>query len=105
MKEYIVIKAFSILDKVLILPEDKIYAEQNISQYRIFNAKTRKFIGAVSAEKFETLVKEASDFKIYDNEPAKKKLIGYLDAMKIKTRSKNSKEDYQFLKEVITELF
>jgi hypothetical protein len=58
MKKYIVTNAFSLLDKVLVLPFDEIYAEPVRKMMHIYSPKTRKYIGQVSAEKFETLVKQ-----------------------------------------------
>jgi hypothetical protein len=72
MKKYTVIKAFSIMEKALLIPEDEIYAELAISHYKVFNPKTRKYIGSITQEKFEESTVEAVNFKIYDNSEIKK---------------------------------
>lgn len=105
MKKYTVIKAFSVLEKALLIPEDEIYAEQAVSNYRIFNAKTRKYIGAVSQEKFEKVAKEANEFKIYDNEESKKYILDFITAMRVKARSPKQKDDLNFISSLIIEKF
>lgn len=58
MKKYIATGAFSLLDKVLIIPCDEIYAEPIRKMMHIYSPKTRKYIGQLSIEKFNKLVKE-----------------------------------------------
>jgi hypothetical protein len=106
MEKYIVIKAFSVLEKALLIPEDEVYAEEfPANRYRIFNIKTRKLIGLIGADKFMNSVRHSSDFKIYDNEHAKKQLSGVIDSMRAKTKSKLQKENYDFIKESINTIF
>jgi len=106
MKKYTVIKAFSILEKALLIPEDEIYAEEAMAErMRIFNPKTRKFIGFASVEKFKESTIESIDFKIYDNEKSKKEIIEYLDKMTKKSRSKDAIDNYNLIKVLVTENF
>ena len=47
MDKFTVTKAFSVLEKVLLIPEDEVYAEKFYSMYRLYSGKTRKLIGKV----------------------------------------------------------
>ena len=48
MKKYKITKAFSVLEKSLLIPDDEVYAEQRRSMILIYSIKTRKLIGSVS---------------------------------------------------------
>ena len=52
MKKYIVNSAFSLLEKILIVDGDTIYAEEDRMMFSLYSPKTRKRIGRVSKEKF-----------------------------------------------------
>lgn len=56
MKKYTVKKAFSLLEKMLILEGDEIYAEKVRQMFHIYSPKTRKRIGTVSERLFETFI-------------------------------------------------
>lgn len=56
MEKYIIKKAFSCLEKVLVIEGDEVYAEKVRLMYQIYSIKTRKRIGSISAEKFETYI-------------------------------------------------
>jgi hypothetical protein len=56
MNKYIVTKPFSLLEKVLIVEKDEIYAEQLREMYHIYHPKTRKRMGSLSAQKFNDFV-------------------------------------------------
>ena len=56
MKKYIVNKPFSLLERVLIIEGDEIYAEQIRKMYHVYSAKTRKRLGTISCEQFENFV-------------------------------------------------
>lgn len=56
MKKYEVKKAFSVLEKVLLIPSDEIYAEEIRMMVNVFSIKTRKLIGKVSIELFNESV-------------------------------------------------
>ena len=56
MKKYLIAKAFSTLNKVLIIDGDEVYAEQVRLMYNIYSIKTRKLIGSVSEKLFETYI-------------------------------------------------
>lgn len=53
MKKYVITKAFSVLEKVLLIPGDEVYAETNRMMILVYSIKTRKIIGKVSIETFE----------------------------------------------------
>lgn len=55
LKKYKVKKAYTILGRTLMLPDDLIYAELGLNNhnYNIFNPKTRKFMGTVFNDKFK----------------------------------------------------
>jgi hypothetical protein len=57
MKKYTITKAFSVLEKILLIPEDEIYAEQRLSMMLIYSIKTRKMIGKVSIDIFNSSAK------------------------------------------------
>lgn len=56
MKKYKVVKPFSLLEKVLLVEEDIIYAEKVRQMYQIYSPKTRKRIGSLSETKFNDYV-------------------------------------------------
>lgn len=56
MKKYIIKKAFSCLERILVIEGDEVYAEKVRMMYQIYSIKTRKRIGSISAEKFETYI-------------------------------------------------
>jgi len=47
MKKYVITKAFSVLEKVLLIPGDEVYAEPRLQMMLIYSIKTRKLIGKV----------------------------------------------------------
>ncbi len=59
MKKYIVVKPFPLLEKVLLVEKDEIYAEQVREMYQIYHPKTRKRIGSLSCKMFEDYVAES----------------------------------------------
>jgi len=56
MKKYKVTKPFSLLEKVLLIETDEIYAEQVREMYHIYWPKTRKKIGSLSSKLFNDFV-------------------------------------------------
>lgn len=60
MKKYIVVKPFSLLEKVLLVEKDEIYAEQVREMFQIYHPKTRKRIGSLSCKMFNDFVAEAA---------------------------------------------
>lgn len=52
MEKYEVKKAFSLLEKVLLVPGDEVYAEKIRQMYQIYSPKTRKRIGSLTETKF-----------------------------------------------------
>lgn len=60
MKKYIVIQPFSLLEKILLVEKDEIYAEKVREMYQIYHPKTRKRIGSLSCKHFEEFVSEAA---------------------------------------------
>lgn len=58
MKKYKVKASFSLLEKVLLIPEDEIYAEKVRQMYQIYSPKTRKRIGSLSEKEFLNFVSE-----------------------------------------------
>ena len=56
MKKYIVKNSFALLEKILIVEGDEIYAEQVRLMYHIYSPKTRKRLGSVSAQTFPNFV-------------------------------------------------
>lgn len=52
MKKYIVNSAFSLLERVLVVDGDTIYAEEDRLMISLYSPKTRKRIGRVPKEKF-----------------------------------------------------
>ena len=56
MDKYLIKKAFACLERILVIEGDEVYAEKDRLMYRIYSIKTRKRIGSVSAEKFETYI-------------------------------------------------
>ena len=58
MKRYKVTAAFSLLEKVLMIEDDVVYAEVTLQMMSCYSPKTRKFLGKVSIEKFNKHTKE-----------------------------------------------
>jgi len=56
MKKYKVAQAFSLLERILIVEGDEIYAEQVRKMFHIYHPKTRKRIGSVSETLFKSYV-------------------------------------------------
>lgn len=56
MKKYKVVQPFSLLEKILIVENDEIYAEKVRQMYQIYSPKTRKRIGSLSETKFNEYV-------------------------------------------------
>lgn len=56
MKKYKVTTPFSLLEKVLLVENDEIYAEKVRQMYHIYSPKTRKRIGSLSETKFNDYV-------------------------------------------------
>lgn len=56
MKKYKVLVPFSLLEKVLLVENDEIYAEQVRQMYHIYSPKTRKRIGSLSETTFNNYV-------------------------------------------------
>lgn len=56
MKKYKVKIAFSLLERVLIIEGDEIYAEPIRKMYHVYSIKTRKRLGTISCEQFEKFV-------------------------------------------------
>ena len=56
MKKYTIKKAFSCLEKVLVIEGDEVYAEKVRKMYQIYSIKTRKRIGSVSESLFESYI-------------------------------------------------
>lgn len=52
MKKYKVTKPFSLLERILIVENDEIYAEQVREMFHIYSPKTRKRIGTISSKLF-----------------------------------------------------
>lgn len=59
MKKYTVIQPFSLLEKILLVETDEIYAEKVRQMYQIYSPKTRKRIGSLSEKLFNDYVKVA----------------------------------------------
>lgn len=105
MDKFTVTKAFSVLEKVLLIPEDEVYAEKFYSMYRLYSGKTRKLIGKVDPEKFESCSVKTVNFKIYDNSEAKEYLLDLIEKMRVKSRSKNQKDDLNVISGIVTSRF
>jgi hypothetical protein len=56
MKKYLIKVAFSCLERVLVIEGDEVYAEKVREMYQIYSIKTRKRIGSVSSQLFETYI-------------------------------------------------
>ncbi len=56
MKKYTVKQAFSLLERVLIVENDEIYAEKIRQMYHIYSSKTRKRLGTISEVEFPKFV-------------------------------------------------
>ena len=61
MEKYKVTKPFSLLEKVLIVENDEIYAEQVREMYHIYHPKTRKRMGSLSAQKFNNFIEKTKN--------------------------------------------
>lgn len=61
MKKYKVIKPFSLLERILLVETDEIYAEKVRQMYHIYSPKTRKRIGTLSETLFNQYVKEVNE--------------------------------------------
>lgn len=59
MKKFDVQNPFSLLERVLILPGDDIYAQLILEMYHVYSGKTRKRLGKISKNSFLEFVKEA----------------------------------------------
>lgn len=59
MKKYTVTTPFSLLEKILLVENDEIYAEPVREMYHIYSPKTRKRIGMLTNKKFNDFVKES----------------------------------------------
>lgn len=57
MKKYTVVAPFSLLERVLLVEDDEIYAEKVRQMYHIYSPKTRKRIGTLSDKLFNEFVK------------------------------------------------
>ena len=57
MKKYTVVAPFSLLERVLLVENDEIYAEKVRQMYHIYSPKTRKRIGTLSDKLFNEFVK------------------------------------------------
>lgn len=57
MKRYVVGTPFSLIERVLIVEEDVIYAEKVRQMYHIYSPKTRKRLGTVSEVIFKEHIK------------------------------------------------
>lgn len=93
MKKYVAILPFAVLERLLVVEEDVVYVVESLSMYQVYNAKTRKYLGKITKDVFEKCLKEAKDFKVYDNSAVKKKLQGELNKIffsKNKTVKKTS---------------
>lgn len=56
MKKYTIVNAFSLLNRVLLIEGDIVYAELIRQMYHIYSPKTRKCLGTISSEKFLNFV-------------------------------------------------
>jgi hypothetical protein len=52
MKKYEIKTAFSLLERVLVVEGDVIYAEAIRKMHHVYSAKTRKRLGTISSEQF-----------------------------------------------------
>lgn len=57
MKKYTVTNPFSLLERVLLVENDEVYAEKIRQMYHIYSPKTRKRIGTLSEKLFNNYVK------------------------------------------------
>lgn len=58
MKRYLATTPFSVSEKVLITTDTIIYAEPVLLMTHIYSSTTKKYIGKISTERFNTLVQE-----------------------------------------------
>jgi len=56
MKKYTVLSSFSLLERVLIIEGDIIYAELIRKMYHVYSKTTRKRLGTISEKEFEKFV-------------------------------------------------
>lgn len=59
MKKYKVVQSFSLLERVLIVETDEIYAENVREMYHVYSPKTRKRLGTISSKLFPDYVQES----------------------------------------------
>jgi len=64
MKKFLVITPFSVVEKLLLIAGDEVYAERVRDMVHIYNLKTRKYIGKVSVVDFVKYVKEIRLFTV-----------------------------------------
>lgn len=60
MKKYKVTQSFSLLERVLIIETDEIYAEKILEMYHVYSPKTRKRLGKISSKVFNYFVEPAN---------------------------------------------
>lgn len=60
MKKYKVTRSFSLLEKILIIETDEIYAEPLREMYSVYSPKTRKRLGTISGKLFHDYVSEVN---------------------------------------------
>jgi len=60
MKKYKVSQSFSLLERVLIIETDEIYAEQIREMHHVYSPKTRKRLGTISSKVFANFVELAN---------------------------------------------
>lgn len=53
MEKYEITKPFSLLEKVLVIPGDTVYAEQKLQMIHVYSPKTRKLLGKATIEQFK----------------------------------------------------
>jgi hypothetical protein len=58
MKKYEIKKAFSLLERILLIPCDVVYAEQVLSMMNVYSVKTRKLLGKAKIDQLESNCQE-----------------------------------------------
>lgn len=53
MEKYVIKKPFSLMEKVLLVPEDEVYAEQVLMMMHVYSPKTRKLLGKAKIDQFK----------------------------------------------------
>lgn len=53
MKKYLIKKPFSLLERVLVIDGDEVYAELIRKMYHVYSVKTRKRLGTINQQQFE----------------------------------------------------